>query len=180
MLSLTFSFCAHTPIFAFFNLLVKHQWRLLWEEMSTASKRPRWSCQWRVAEILLAVLVQFCSQVQDNAGVWTSLQQLHCLGATLKELENYMCSQVAPRQLVNNTEKGRHTEKSDFREDMACSFALKAGRSHRSSQKHVSHHRPTSSISLGRIKRRLTPAYLMVGLCLCTTALLCWLKKSQE
>lgn len=179
MLSLTFSFCAHTLIFAFCYLLVKHQWRLLWEGMSTAPKRPHWSCQWRVAEILLAVLVRFCSHVRANAGVWTSLQPLHCLGATLKDLENYMCSQVAPRQLVNSTEKGCHTEKRDFREDMARSFELKAGRSHRSSQKKMSHCWPTSSISLGVTKRLLIPAHPMVGLSLCTTALLCWWKKSQ-
>lgn len=30
-----------------------------------------------------------------------------------------MCSQVAPRQFVNSTEKGCHAEKSDFREAMA-------------------------------------------------------------
>lgn len=48
-----------------------------------------------------------------------------------------MCSQVAPRQLVNSTEKGCYAEKSDFREDMAHSFGLKAGRSHSSS--HTSH-----------------------------------------
>lgn len=44
---------------------------------------------------------------------------MHCLGATLKDLENHMCSQVAPRQFVNSTEKGCHAGKSDFREDMA-------------------------------------------------------------
>lgn len=68
MLSLTLSFCADTLIFAFFPLLSKHQWQLLWEEMSTAPQRPHWICQWRAAEILLAVLVQFCAHVQANAG----------------------------------------------------------------------------------------------------------------
>lgn len=52
-------------------------------------------------------------------GVWFCLQQMQCLGATLKDLETHMCSQVAPRHFVNSTEKGCHGEKNDFREDMA-------------------------------------------------------------
>lgn len=177
MFSLTSSFWAHSLIFAFCYLLVKHQWRLLWEGMSTSLLSG--SCQWRAAEILLAVLVQFCSHVQANAGVSTSLQQLHCLGATLKDLEKYVCSQVAPKQLANSTEKGCHPEKSDFREDVAHSFAPMASGSHSFSQKNVSHHWPTNSISLGVTRRLLTPEHLMVGLSLCTTALLCWQEKSQ-
>jgi len=67
-------------------------------------------------------LVQHCSHIQAKAGVCTSVQQLHCLGTSLKDLENYMCSQVTPRQLVNSTKKGCHTDKSDLREDMARSL----------------------------------------------------------
>lgn len=81
-------------------------------------KRPQQRCQWKVVEILLAVLSRFSLHVQASPGVGSCFQQMHCPGATWKDLETHMCSEVAPRQFVNSTEKGCHGEKSDFREDM--------------------------------------------------------------
>lgn len=169
MLSLTLSYCADALIFAFFPLLSKHQWRLLWEEMSTAPKRPRWICQWRAAEILLAVLVQFCAPVQANTRSEPACSSCSVLAQPWRTWK----TTCVHRWLHGSLSTAQRRAVMLRRENMVHSFALKAGRNHRSSQKHVSHHQLTSSISLGTIKWLLTAAELMAGLCLCTTALLC-------
>lgn len=137
-------------------------------------ERPCWSCQWRVAGILLAVLVQFCSCVQANAGFWTSPQQLRCLGATLKDLENYMCSQVVSGKLVNSTEKGCHSEKSDFRGDMAHTFAVKAGRKHSETP-------PPRAASPLVGPKHCSPQHTWWWVCpYALSALLCWWKNRDS
>lgn len=141
-------------------------------------KRPQQRCQWKVVEILLAVLSWFSLRVQASPGVGSCFQQMHCPGATWKDLETHMCSEVAPRQFVNSTEKGCHGEKN-----ISERTWFKAGRRHSSSssyQKPVSHRWPQAASPLAGPKRLPAPAHLMVGLSLCTTVLsaLCLEKKN--
>lgn len=182
MLSLTFSFCAHTLIFAFCYLLVKHQWRLLWEGMSTGPKRPHWSCQCRVAEILLAVLVQFCSHVQGNEP-WSEPACSSC--TALLQPWNTWKTTCVHRWLQGNLSTAQRRAVMLRRVILErtwlivlCSRLAGATTLSTRATWHMSHHWPTSRISLGVTKRLLTPVHPMVGLSLCTTVLLCWWKRS--
>lgn len=118
------------------------------------------------------MLSRFSSRVQASPGVGSYFQQMHCPGATWKDLETHMCSEVAPRQFVNSTEKGCHGEKSDFREDMVqgwqeAQFLQLLPEACEPPLTHKQH-----------LPWLLAPARLMVGLSLCTTVLSAlWVEK---